>query len=84
MMFVCNLIRMALVKVMSSWELDSEGRWEYNKGKLSITYYDDEEGTTTDVGTVKELTTSRLVIESYDIDEEWEESYALLTFKKIK
>ena len=67
-----------------SWDLDSEGRWEYNKGKLSITYYDDYEGTTTDVVTVKELTASRLVVESYDIDEEWEESYAVLTFKRIK
>ena len=67
-----------------SWDLDSEGKWEYNKGKLSITYFDEDEGMTTDVGIVKELTTSHLVLESYDIDNEWEESYALLTFKKIK
>ena len=47
------------------WELDLTGIWEYKGGKIYVTFYDEyDDFEYTQVNVVKELTSSRLVVES--------------------
>ena len=72
------------------WELDlnDTGTWEYKNGKIYCTFYDEyEDYTYTNFVTVKELTSSRLVIETYfkETDEDGDvwEIYSLQEYKKV-
>ena len=64
-----------------SWSFVSEATWEYKNGKLYTTYEEDGD-MITDAVPVKELTSSRLVLEYHEKDEDWE-SYEVMTFKKV-
>ena len=70
------------------WDLNDTGTWEYKNGKIYCTFYDEyEDYTYTDFVTVKELTSSRLVIETYfkETDEDGDvwEIYSLQEYKKV-
>ena len=63
------------------WDTCEIGEWQYKDGKIYVTYEDEyEEGA--DVAVVKELTSSRLVYEFRETEDEWE-YYELVTMKKI-
>ena len=51
------------------WVLCDTGTWEYKNGKIYMTFdYGEYEEEVTEVATVKELTSTRLVIEAYEKD----------------
>ena len=55
------------------WDLCDTGTWEYKNGKIYTTFDDEEyEEEATEVATVKELTSTRLVIEEYEKDGSYE------------
>lgn len=65
------------------WEENEPARWQYKGGKLYITSYDEEyDEEHLEVATVKELSSSRLVIEVHEKGDSWE-YWARMTYRKI-
>lgn len=57
----------------NNWNVEVSGKWQYKDGKIYTEYYDDEEDEyEASFATVKEFTDSRLVIEVYEKDGDWE------------
>ncbi len=71
----------------SGWELYAEGgKWSYKDGKLSMNYYEDGELVEAQTAAVKELTGSRLVLETtfkYSDGGISIEEYSLGEFRKV-